>query len=137
MARRSQFLETALIFEHWYGTRRSCVEECLDSGVDVLLVLDAAGHRQLAATHGSDLVSVYLLPPGQEELARRLRSCAQDEEKIIARRLAAAQEEIARASEYQYILVNHDLDRTVNSVDAILHVERMRCGRPQMPFHGS
>jgi len=132
MASRGELLETAELFGHRYGTPRAFIEDRLAQGLDVLLVLDAEGRRQLAATHGADLVSVYLLPPGMKELKRRLCGRAQDDQNTIAGRLAAAGEEIARAGEYQHVLVNHDLDHTVESVGNILEAERQRRRRPSL-----
>jgi guanylate kinase len=132
MAARGELLEQAELYGHQYGTPRSFVEDRLAQGVDVLLILDAEGHRQLAATHGADLVSVFLLPPSREELKRRLCGRARDDNDTIAGRLEAADEEIARAGEYQHVLVNHDLDHTVESVSNILEAERQRRSRPSL-----
>jgi len=135
MASRGKLLETAELFGHRYGTPRAFIQGRLAQGVDVLLVLDAEGRRQLAATHGAELVSIFLLPPGMKELKRRLCGRAQDDHDTIAGRLAAAGEEIARAGEYQHVLVNHHLDDTVKSVGDILQAERQRRSRPSLTIN--
>jgi guanylate kinase len=126
MASRGELLETAEVYGHRYGTPRGAVEACLSSGLDVLLVLDAQGRQQLAATHPADLVSVFLLPPNQAELERRLRERGRDDEMAIAGRLEAAREEIACCRGYDYILVNDSLDLTQGALHTILRAERLR-----------
>jgi guanylate kinase len=123
---QGELLEHARLYGHRYGTPRAPVECCLARGVDVLLVVDACGRRQLADSHGTDLVSVFLLPPSLPELERRLRGRGQDDENTIDRRLQAAREEIARSRQYDYVLLNHDLQETLEALGAILAAERLR-----------
>jgi guanylate kinase len=132
MALRGELLETADLYGHHYGTPRAAVEACLGSGVDVLLVLDAQGRRQLAVTHQADLVSVFLLPPSQAELERRLRGRDRDDEQAVARRLESAREEIRGCAMYDYVLVNDDLDVTLAALDTILRAARLRRERPSL-----
>jgi guanylate kinase len=133
MALRGELLETAELYGHYYGTPRTLVDACLGSGVDVLLVLDAQGRQQLALTHHADLVSVFLLPPSQDELERRLRGRGREEEAVIARRLEAAREEIGECERYDYILLNSDIDSTLQALNTILSAERLRRVRPRLP----
>lgn len=135
MASRGELLETAELYGNCYGTPRAIVEACLESSVDVLLVLDAQGRQQLAATYPADLVSVFLLPPGQDELERRLRGRGRDDEPAIARRLEAAREEVAGCELYDYVLVNQNLDVTLDALDTILRAERLRRERPSLPIN--
>jgi guanylate kinase len=128
-----ELLEIAELYGHRYGTPRAAVEACLGDGIDLLLVLDAQGRQQLAATHPSDLVSVFLLPPDPDELERRLRGRGRDDEPAIVRRLEAAREEIRGCSIYNYVLVNDDLDLTLDALDTILRAERLRRDRPVLP----
>ena len=130
MASDGELLETADNYGHCYGTPRAVVDDCLGSGVDVLLVLDAQGRQQLATTHPGDLVSVFLLPPDPDELERRLRGRGRDDEPAIARRLEAAREEMACRAGYDYILVNDSLDVTLQALNTILGAERLRRWRP-------
>lgn len=127
------FLEHTEIYGCRYGTHRAFVEQRLSRGIDILLVLDAAGRAGLAATHAADLVSVFLLPPSRQELERRIRDRRQDDESSIARRLAAAGDEIAQADEFDYMLVNHDLEDTLAALGTILAAERLRRRRLQLP----
>ena len=130
---RGELLEIAELYGHRYGTPRAAVEACLGNGIDQLLVLDAQGRQQLAATHPADLVSVFLLPPDPDELERRLRGRGRDDEPAIVRRLEAAREEIRGCAMYDYVLVNDDLDVTLDALDAILRAERLRRERPSFP----
>jgi len=126
MASRGELLETAELYGHRYGTPRAFVQDRLGQGVDVLLVLDANGRQQLARTHAADLVSIFVLPPSAEELERRLRSRGRDDEPAITRRLEAAREEVAGCELYDYVLVNQNLDVTLDAIDTILRAERLR-----------
>jgi guanylate kinase len=128
-----ELLESAELYGHRYGTPRAAVEACLGNGIDVLLVLDAQGRQQLAATNPADLVSVFLLPPDPDELERRLRGRGLDDEPAIARRLAAAREEIASCAGYDYVLVNDDLDATLDALETILRAERLGRKRLALP----
>ncbi len=129
MVNRGQLLEHAKVFDHYYGTPREPVEAALSAGRDVLFDIDWQGTQQLAENARADLVSVFILPPSTPELERRLRSRAQDSEAIVARRMAQAAEEMSHYPEYDYIIVNSDVARSVASVQAILDAERLRRDR--------
>jgi guanylate kinase len=118
-------LEHTEIYGHRYGTPRAFVEGLLEQGVNVLLVLDPEGRRQIARSYAADLVSVFLLPPSLDELANRLRNRKEDGERTVARRLAAASNEASSCNEYDYILVNADLEVTLESLDTIVRTERI------------
>ncbi len=122
-------LEHARVFDHNYGTPRAPVEAALGTGRDVLFDIDWQGTQQLAQNARSDLVSVFVLPPSMAELERRLRSRAQDSEEVVRRRMAKAGDEMSHYREYDYIVVNHDLDQSVAHVQGILGAERLKRDR--------
>jgi len=128
-----ELLEHAELYGHCYGTRRAFVEARLAAGVDVLLVLDAAGRRQIARTYAAELVSILILPPSLDELETRLRGRKEESEESTARRLAAARDEVGCRNEYDYVLLNGDLNGTVALLDTILRAERLRRQRPALP----
>ena len=122
-------LEWAEVFGNFYGTPRQPVEAALAEGRDVLFDIDWQGTQQLRDAARSDLVTVFVLPPSGPELERRLHSRAQDSEAVIAGRMARAADEISHWSEYDYAVINVDLDDSVSHVRAILHGERLRRDR--------
>ena len=129
MAEEGELLEHARVFGNCYGTPRSTVEKALGAGRDVLFDIDWQGTQQLAANARADLVSIFVLPPSGEELERRLHTRAQDSAEVIAQRMAKASDEISHWAEYDYVIVNHDVDESVASVQAILRAERLRRNR--------
>jgi guanylate kinase len=126
MVNRRQFLEHAKVFDHYYGTPAARVEADLAAGRDVLFDIDWQGTQQLAQTARDDLVSVFILPPSTHELERRLTRRAQDSAKVVGQRMAKAADEISHWAEYDYIVINDDIDRCVENVAAILRAERLR-----------
>lgn len=126
MINRRQLLEYAKVFDNYYGTPRQPVEQALAAGRDVLFDIDWQGTQQLAQAARTDLVSVFILPPSTAELERRLRTRAQDSDDVVARRMADAAGEMSHWAEYDYIIVNRDLDESVRWVYAILIAERLR-----------
>jgi guanylate kinase len=101
----------------------------LEAGGDVLFDIDWQGTQQVANAAGDDLVSVFILPPSRAALQGRLESRAQDSEEVVAARMAKASDEISHYREYDYIIVNDDLDNSVGAVRAILAAERLRRDR--------
>lgn len=132
MVAEGAFLEHASFLGRSYGTPRAPVEAALAAGRDVLFDIEWQGHRLLRAALPGDVVGVFLLPPGMAELERRLRGRAQDSEPEIARRMAAAREEIAHWDEFDHVLVNEDFAATVAAVRTILHAARTT--RPRQPW---
>lgn len=126
MAAKGDLLEHAEVFEHCYGTPRGPVSESLERGVDVLFDIDWQGTRQLAEKCREDLVSVFILPPSMSELERRLRTRAQDADDVVAMRMSKAESEISHWQEYDYVVVNNDLDMTLARIVHILEAERTR-----------
>src|SRR5580698_9556946 len=110
MVKSSELLEWAEVFDHCYGTPRRPVEKALRAGHDVLFDIDWQGTQQLRERARDDLVSVFLLPPSTGELSRRLHTRAQDDKKVIRARMAKASDEMSHWAEYEYVVVNRDLD---------------------------
>lgn len=119
------FLEHAEVHGNFYGTPRSAVEPILAGGDDVLLEIDWQGARQVRAAM-PDCVSVFILPPSREELERRLRKRNQDSEPVIARRLAAAREEISHCHEFDYLVVNDVFEQALEDLRHIFLARRLR-----------
>jgi len=129
MVKGDGFLEHAQVFGHHYGTPKEPVMMALAKGRDVLFDIDWQGTQQLRQQAGDDLVSIFVLPPSHNELERRLRARAQDAEDVVAGRMARAGNEISHWAEYDYVVINDDLDTTVARVRTILAAERMRRSR--------
>ena len=126
MIRGGDLLEWAEVFGHRYGTPRAPVERALAAGKDVLFDIDWQGANKLRRKVGSDLVTVFVLPPSAPELGRRLKSRAQDSESVIRRRMAEAGREMSHWREYDYVLINYDLERAFAELRAILAAERLK-----------
>lgn len=126
MVQDKEFLEHAEVFGNHYGTPKEPVMEALAGGQDVLFDIDWQGAQQLRALAGDDMVSVFILPPSREELERRLRGRAEDAPEVIAQRMAKASNEISRWSEYDYVVVNDDIEKAQGQLAAILAAERLR-----------
>jgi guanylate kinase len=126
MAKRGELLEWAEVHGNGYGTPRPPVEKYLRAGKDVLFDIDWQGTLQLYRAARSDVVSVFVLPPSVEELRARLARRAEDNQEIIQQRLRNAIEELDHWREYDYVLVNDDLDRSFKALKAILAAERRR-----------
>jgi guanylate kinase len=119
-------LEHATVFGNSYGSPRGPVEETLAAGRDVLFDVDWQGTQQLRQNARNDLVSVFILPPSRAELERRLRARAQDPEEVVHARMARAADEMSHWAEYDYIVVNREIEQAVAEVKAILAAERLR-----------
>ena len=126
MTRNDELLEWAEVFGNRYGTPRAPVEQALARGQDVLFDIDWQGTQQLREKVPKDLVSVFLLPPSAEELERRLHTRAQDSDDVIHSRMAKAADEMSHWAEYDYIVINRDLDEAFKELQAILLAERLK-----------
>jgi guanylate kinase len=126
MAKQGELLEWAQVFGHRYGTPRAPVVAALARGRDVLFDIDWQGTQQLREKADRDLVSVFVLPPSIPDLERRLKSRAQDSDDVIHARMAKAADEMSHWAEYDYVVINHDLDRAFAEVCAILSAERLK-----------
>lgn len=126
MRDNGEFLEWANVFGHFYGTPRNLVEDVLRSGKDVLFDIDWQGAQQLDEVAGEDVVKVFILPPSRGELERRLRARAQDPEDVVQTRMAKADAEISHWAEYDYVIVNYELDESEELLRSILFGERLK-----------
>lgn len=133
------FLEHANVFGNYYGTPRQGVEDSLTAGKDVLFDIDWQGSQQIRQAARDDLVSIFLLPPSWKALEDRLKTRAQDDETVIAKRMAKASSEISHWAEYDYVLINDNLEDTIERSRTILTAERLkRIRQPQLAhFIGS
>ncbi len=129
MVREGAFLEHATVFDNRYGTPRDAVDSALAAGRDVLFDVDWQGTQQLRHNARADLVGVFILPPSHAELERRLTTRAQDTAEVVARRMARATDEMSHWPEYDYVVINDEVETTVARVEAILAAERQRRDR--------
>jgi guanylate kinase len=122
-------LEWAEVHGNYYGTPREPVEQVLQQGRDVLFDIDYQGTRQVKEMSGGDAVTIFILPPSMRELRSRLERRAEDRPDVIDKRLSEARNEIRRWTDYDYVLVNDDLQSTFNGLRAILAAEHRRAAR--------
>jgi len=125
MAEANEFLEWADVFGNLYGTAAADTARCLDSGNDVVLVIDVQGARKVRA-RGLSHVGIFVLPPTYQALEKRLRGRSKDPEEAIKRRLQVARDEVSAFREYDYIVVNDELEACVDRMRAIVMAERAR-----------
>ena len=129
MVKDGAFLEHAIVFGNMYGTPAKPVFDALERGQDVLFDIDWQGTQQLKEKARDDVVSVFVLPPSREELERRLHERAEDKPEVITARMAKANDEMSHWAEYDYVIVNDDLERAQAQVEAILTGERLKRAR--------
>jgi guanylate kinase len=126
MLNKQEFLEHAKVFDHHYGTPSKPVEKALNEGRDVVFDIDWQGTQQLKQSAGEDVVSVFILPPSTVELERRLQTRARDPKDVVQKRMAKVVDEISHWAEYDYIIVNNEVEDSVAKVQAIIAAERLR-----------
>jgi guanylate kinase len=126
MIERGEFLEHARVFDHFYGTPRAPVEAALMAGRDVLFDIDWQGTQQLKEKAGSDLVTVFILPPSTRDLERRLITRAQDSMEVVQKRMAKAADEMSHWAEYDYQIINRDIATSLMELKSILTAERLK-----------
>ena len=129
MVAEDAFLEHAKVFSHRYGTPRAPVRAVLETGRDVLFDIDWQGTQQVAETATADLVRVFLLPPSKAELRARLERRAQDPPDVVRERMDEAANEMSHWQEYDYVIVNRNVDESLARVRSILHAERLKRDR--------
>lgn len=129
MADAGEFLEHVEVFGEYYGTPRRFVEEKMVRGEDVLFDVDVQGNQKLTENAREDVVSVFILPPSRKDQLSRLRNRSQDSEEVIAYRMDKTNDEIACWREYDYIIINRDLDESLEKLLSILRGERLKCTR--------
>ena len=120
------FLEWAKVFDNFYGTPRNNVEERISKGLDVLFDIDWQGTQQLSGNDGFDVVTIFILPPTKKELEKRLNRRAQDTAFEVNKRMLQASDEISHYMEYNYIIINNDLERAFQEVLSIIKAERLK-----------
>ena len=123
---QNSFIENAIVFENYYGTLKSEVLEQLENGIDVLIDIDWQGTRQITQAMKGNLIKIFLLPPSIDELKKRLSKRNSDSIKEINFRMSKALKEIKHFDEYDYVLVNDNLDNTFQKIIKILEVERLK-----------
>src|SRR6201982_2045613 len=126
MVKGDELLEWATVFDYRYGTPRAPVEHALSAGTDVLFDIDWQGTQQLREKARDDVVSVFILPPSAADLEKRLHTRAQDSQEVIRGRMNRATHELSHWAEYDYIVINHDIDDAFAEVQSILKAERLK-----------
>lgn len=121
--------EWALVHDNYYGTPSKAVEEALAEGRDMLFDIDWQGAQQLRERMRADVVEIFVLPPSMEELRSRLKRRAEDSDEVIERRLENAREEIQHWIDYDYVIINEDLDKAYSEIKSIIRAERLRRDR--------
>jgi guanylate kinase len=129
-----EFLEHAKVFDNFYATPRGPVEDALSEGRDVVFDIDWQGAQQLTQAAADDLVKIFILPPNMRELEQRLRTRAQDSDSVIAKRMSKSEAEISHWAEYDYVIVNEDVETALAELQTIVLAERMR--RKRQPWLG-
>jgi guanylate kinase len=132
MRAADQFLEHARVFDNYYGTPSEPVFEALEQGRDVLFDIDWQGAQQLTEAASDDLIKIFILPPSLRELEKRLRSRAQDSDETIAKRMSKSEAEISHWAEYDYVIVNEQIDIAQAKLQTIIEAERLR--RKRQPW---
>ncbi len=126
MINKGDFLEHAEVFGHFYGTPKSFVDARLNESKDVVFDIDWQGTQQLRSKLEKQLVSIFILPPSMEELEKRLRTRAQDAEEVVQKRMKKASREISHWNEYDYVIVNENLEQAMADVEKIVQAERLK-----------
>ena len=124
--KKNYFLEWAIVFENYYGTSREKVQKVIAEGRDVLFDIDWQGAQQLSKNKNFDLVKIFILPPSNNSLENRLNARAQDTQIEVKKRMSQANDEISHYMEYDYIIINNDLEVASNEVLNILNAERLK-----------
>jgi guanylate kinase len=127
-----EFAEWAYVFDHLYGSPKEPIKEALKDGRDTLFDIDWQGTQQLEYAFRTDLVLIFILPPSMKELDRRLHERGTDSDEVIAGRMRRAASEIGHWAEYNYVLINEDMDKCLADVRAIIAAERLR--RERQPY---
>jgi guanylate kinase len=128
MLEAGEFLEYAVIYGNHYGTSQKWIDRELSDGHDVLLEIDWQGAQQVRRLK-RQVVSIFILPPSPEVLEARLRGRGQDSQEVMARRLAAAREEVSHVSEYDYVIINEEFNRAALDLRSIIRAERLKLAR--------
>lgn len=125
MIEQSCFLEYAKVFDKYYGTTREWVDNKLKAGIDVILEIDWQGAQQVRQLY-PEHVSIFILPPSLQALEQRLLTRAQDDKVVIQQRMAAAKKEISHFNEFDYLIINDDVEHALEDLTSIVHAQRLR-----------
>ena len=126
LIRKSKFLEYANVFGYLYGTLKNEIVSKIDNGIDVIVDIDWQGTRQIEKHLPDDIVKVFILPPSMEELESRLGKRASEDKKNFLKRMSEAKKEISHYKEYDFVIVNNEIETAVNQIKSILFSERLR-----------
>jgi len=126
MLSNNNFIEYANVFDNYYGTVKSLVDNKINNGQDLIFDIDWQGAQQLREKMRENVVSIFILPPSKRELERRLKIRGQDSDEVVKKRMDGASAEITHWAEYDYVIINEDLNKSVNAVLGILKAERMK-----------
>jgi guanylate kinase len=129
MVQAGELLEHAKVFDNFYGTPRAHVHRVLSAGKDILFDIDWQGTQALVNNTREDVVTIFILPPSHAELERRLRARAQDSEDVVQGRMARAADEMSHWNEYDYVVLNTDVEKSIAEVRAVLAAERLKKSR--------
>tara|TARA_B100000579_G_C22618729_1_gene750887 strand:- start:176 stop:805 length:630 start_codon:yes stop_codon:yes gene_type:complete len=129
LKKEDQFIETALVFDNYYGTLKTQVINKLKKGIDVIIDIDWQGTRQINSFMQGNVVKIFLLPPSLKELSNRLSIRGSDSLKEIDFRMSQAVKEIQHFNEYDYVLINDDVEEVYSKINQILEVERLKLSR--------
>lgn len=131
---KNVFIETAKVFGFHYGTPKKFVENNLNAGKDILFDIDWQGTQKLSDYSISDLVSIFILPPSTDELKKRLKRRAEDSDEIVENRMSKARSEISHWVEYDYVLINEDINKCLEKILVIIEAERSKRSRQKYIF---
>ena len=134
MLLRGEFIESAEVYGNFYGTSQQWINQAIASGQDILLEIDCQGARQIQQIF-PQAASIFILPPSADALAMRLKSRAQDNSDVIQKRLATAREEISHLAEFDYIVINNQLDEALNDLICVIKAERLKKERQIVKHH--
>ena len=133
MAKHGEFLESAEVYGNLYGSSQTWISEEIAKGRDILLELDWQGAAQIRRIF-PDCISVFVLPPSMAVLEQRLRGRGKDDAEVISKRLAAVNDDVAHVAEFDYVIINDNLDEALQELNAIVLSARLKCAR-QLAVH--
>ena len=126
LKKKNFFIEWAKVFNNYYGTSLSKTKKILNSGNDILFDIDWQGSRKIKKKIGRNVINIFILPPSKKELIKRLNKRAQDSKDVVKQRLSFFKTELSHWKEYQYVLINDDLQKTTNNILSIINSEKIK-----------
>ena len=131
---KNYFVESALVFDHFYGTPKSFIEKNIKKGKDILFDIDWQGAQKSADFSKNDVVSIFILPPSNKVLLEKIKKRNEDSNEIVKKRMSKAKSEISHWIEYDYVIINHEISESAEEVKAILNAERKKRIRQKFIF---